>query len=71
MGLKGLKYSKEPDHEALQLINKMLKSILLYTRSQCKDAETSVIWSHLLALIKGLEAELCTVCRGSTNHRMQ
>lgn len=33
-GLKGLKNSKGPKHEASQLINKMLKSLLLYTRSQ-------------------------------------
>lgn len=47
---------------ALKVINKILKSILKRTGSQCKRAKTGVMCSRFLFPVKSLAAEFCTVC---------
>lgn len=46
----GIKSSEAKAMKYFNVISEILKSILKHTSSQCEDAKTGVIWSHLLIL---------------------
>lgn len=56
--------------KSLKVIDKILKSILKYTRSLCKEAKTGSMWSRILVLFRHHAAEY-RYCKYTVNVALQ